>query len=412
MTGSTVPLAETPAQESIAPVPALYRLLGNLVVALTLVGYPLVAATSQILGFATSELNIGYRFLAILLSAVLAAWSIFRGRYRLDPLVVTFLAIYTLRMLFDLNYSMLPDIEDDFTFFVAVVLIPILSMGGARDWFDEETCLRITLVVGSVASLMIGFLLVTGAVGANPAAGEDTRATLEFLNPISIGYHGLFTAMAAVVLFARYRRTAQIIPIAVAISLGGYLLVASGSRGPFVALLIGLIITGSANRRANATYVFAGLIAAGATAYFGLPEGVINRFRDIGSDLSALERVYAIQLSIDAALEHPLFGYAYIEPVTGLYPHNLLIEAALALGIGGFALMLWMQVALIWNAWRHALRKEWALPFLGAAMFANAWISGSIWGSAPFFMILWLLRETPLASQEMPRPALELSRRS
>jgi O-antigen ligase len=165
------------------------------------------------------------------------------------------------------------------------------------------------------------------------------------------------------------------------------------------------MLTGAANRRANAAYAFTGLVVAAAVAYVGLPEGVVARFRDIG-DTSTQQRIEAVWLSFDLMLENPLVGFGYIEPITGLYPHNLLIEAGLALGLVGAAMMAWMQISLLVNAWRHAQHGDWAIPFLAAAMLANAWISGAIWGSALFFMLLWLLRETPVMRQvDERRPA-------
>jgi hypothetical protein len=389
MRQATNPVHAGPA----AGIPFGYRLLGNVMLALALVGYPLAAALSQVGDFSGGELNIGYRGLVVAMSVLLALWSMSRGRYRIDPLIGVFFAAYSLRMIVDYSYSMLPHIEEDFFFYLAVVLLPTLALGGVRDWFDEKTLLKATLLVGGIAGVLVAYLLITGASTTNSNPNAVSRAALEFLNPISIGYHGLFISVAAVVLLAKHRTQAIVAPSIIALIAGSYLLVASGSRGPFVALLIGLVVTGAANRHANATYVLAAAIIAGAVAYLGLPEGIINRFRDIDSDLSALERLYAMQLSIEGALANLIVGYAYIEPVTGFYPHNLLIEAAMAIGIGGFLLMLAMQISLLVNAWRLASNGEWTLPFLAAAMFANAWISGSIWGSALFFMLLWVIRE-------------------
>ncbi|MHA3842290.1 O-antigen ligase family protein [Sphingomonas aestuarii] len=372
-----------------------YLWLGNILVALALVGYPLVSSVTQAIGVGSSEVNIGYRAVVMALSLFLTGWSLVRGTYRVDPLIGLFFALYSIRLMIDLNYSMLSSIEDDAAFFVATVLIPTLAMGGAKDWFRERRTLVATMILGGIAGLFIAYHLATGALSAELAEQSGGRATLEFLNPISIGYHGLFMAMAAVILIAQHRRRTLVVPCLFVAALGAYLLIASGSRGPILAMLIGLIVTGAANRHANATYVVGAMLAAGAIGYLGLPEGVIDRFRDIGSDASALDRLYAIQLSIDAALENLWFGYAYIEPVTGLYPHNLLIEAGLAMGIIGLVLMIWIQIWLLWNAWHRAMTGQWMLPYLAALMFTNAWISGAIWNSSIFFIVTLLMRSIP-----------------
>lgn len=369
-----------------------YRVLGNLVIALMLVGYPLSASMSQFLGQVSSDFNIGFRIIHIILSLALLGISISRKNFVLDTLVVLFFAIYLIRLWWDLTYSFLPDIERDFQFFIATTFIPVIAIAGSRNWFSERLCVYLTASIGGIAGLFIAYNLSLGPVLAL-APDPNQRASLELLNPISIGYHGLFIASAALILLARYRT----LPISVfaipTVILGIYLLVVSGSRGPFVALLAGLVITGLASKRANAAYAVAAIISAAALAYFGVPEVILNRFLETGQDASSLERFYTLELSIDQAWQNPLLGYAYIEPVTGRYPHNLLIEAGMALGLGGVAMMLWMQLSLLLNAWRGARKGQWFVPFIAGAMFANAWISGSLWGSGLFFAVLWLVRD-------------------
>lgn len=384
--------------------PRLYRLIGNLMLALALVGFPLVASLAQLLQFEPGLLSIAYRIAVMVLAGVLILWSLGRGRYRIDLLIAFFFVLYSIRILFDLNSLTFPNIENDALFFVAVVLVPTLAMGGVRDWFSEEIFLRLTLIIGGIGGLLVTAALAGNGITTKLPQDFVDRATLNFLNPISIGYHGLFIATAAIIVLATYPRKAWLAPCLVNIALGGYLLVESSSRGPFVALFLGLLLTGVADRRAHSTYLVGGLFAAGVIAYLGVPEGIVTRFQNIG-DVSTRDRLDAVQYSIDATLDNPLFGYAYVEPITGLYPHNLIVEAGLAIGLIGVALMLWMQISLLLNAWRHARRGEWAVPFLAAAMFANAWISGAIWGSALFFMLLWLLREVPQRQADAVRAA-------
>jgi O-antigen ligase len=267
--------------------------------------------------------------------------------------------------------------------------------------------LRMTLIIGALGGVFIVILLQSDVVVREFEQQGQERATLFFLNPITIGYHGLFTAMAGLMLLTKYRSPFWVISSTVGIVLGAYLMVASGSRGPFVALVLGLLFIGAANRRASGASLAAVLIVGAGIAWLGLQDGVVNRFLAVGADESSLERIYAINQSISLALANPLFGYAYIEPVTGFYPHNMIIEAGLALGLAGAVTMVWMQFSILVNAWRHARNGKMALPFLGVAMIANAWISGAIWGSALFFMLLWTLRETTApreADQGRPAP--------
>lgn len=362
---------------------------------------------SEFLALTSSVLNIGFRILVVFLCTVLAVWSMMRARYRFDPLVTLFFAIYSARLITDLENPMLPNIEDDALFFLATVLIPTLSMGGVRDWFDERLMLRFSLFIGGLGAALTILMLSSEFVVAELERQQQDRAILSFLNPIAIGYHGLFTATAGIILFAKYRTRWWVVPCAVAVALGTYLMVRSGSRGPFVALLASVVLTAAANRHANGAYVALAIIAAAVIAWFGLPESVLNRFLAVGVDESSLERIFAIEQSIDLALSNPLLGYAYIEPVTGLYPHNLLIESGLALGVAGFALMAWLQLSMLVKAWRLADQGEWGLPSLGAATIAGCWFSGAIWGSGLFFILLWMLRAIQINRAALHRPINE-----
>jgi hypothetical protein len=174
--------------------------------------------------------------------------------------------------------------------------------------------------------------------------------------------------------------------------LGGYLFVAGGSRGPIVALLIAIFVTTLASTRNARIQVISVFTAVLTIFIFGAPELILERFLIAGSDASSLERVDVASLAIETAVAYPVLGYGYVEPVTGYYPHNLVIEAALALGITGAFLMLWIQVAMIRASWILAQNGEKLLPFLGLIALSNAWISGSIWGAGSFFAIVWIMQ--------------------
>ncbi|MFZ1744142.1 MAG: O-antigen ligase family protein [Pontixanthobacter sp.] len=395
------------ARISLAVADRRFTLFGNLMLALAVVGYPLSAAVSQLMGAESNVINIAFRATILASSLLLGIWSLMRGQYRFDGLLLVFLTIYTVRMVLDLAYSGFPDIEDDFQFYVATTLAPTLALGAGHVWYEERTCARWIAGIGGFAGVLITYTLIFNPDTALLEALGD-RAAFKFLNPISISYHGLYIAAAALILIASPGGPRKILIWGAVAGLGGYLLVAGGSRGPFVALVLAVGLTSIANTRTAGTYAILGIGVVVLLVAVGAPELIVQRFLSAGDDASSLERFNAIQLSLQAAIDHPLLGYAYIEPITGNYPHNLLIEAAMALGMVGAALMLWMEVSLIISAWRLARRGEWLLPFLAATSFANAWISGAIWGSGLFLAILWIARGrvrmlTSLQSRRAPR---------
>jgi hypothetical protein len=65
----------------------------------------------------------------------------------------------------------------------------------------------------------------------------EDRAGLVCLNPISVSYHRPYSAAAALLFIARRQGPRLFIWSGVIAGLSRHLLIASGSRGPFVAML-------------------------------------------------------------------------------------------------------------------------------------------------------------------------------
>jgi O-antigen ligase len=364
-------------------------MLGNLVLALAVIGYPLSASISQFVGIETNAINVSYRALVAALSISLGMWSFARGDYRINFILLLFLVLYTTRLISDLRFSQIPDVSSDSQFYFIVTLSSVISVGGAGAWYDEKTCLRMIIGIGAITCLLVTYNL---AFNADKYLIEalGNRATFRFLNPISVGYLGLYTGFAAVIYIFKYsfwKRFGLLLLIA---ALGGYLFLAGGSRGPIVALVMALGLTGLANAKTARAYVLLGMASGLLLLFLGAPALILERFLSAGQDASSLERFQVVELSINALLAHPFFGSGYVEPVTNSYPHNLILEAGMALGFAGVVLMLYMQSSLVKGVWKLARDGEWLLPFLGATTFANAWISGSIWGSSLIFMVLWI----------------------
>lgn len=378
-----------------------FSLFGNLNLALVVVGYPLSAVLSQMVDAESSLINVVFRVFVLTLSLILTLLTIVRNQYRLDLLIVAFLAIYTVRLLIDLTSSNLPNIGYDIQFFLATVLVPTLALGGGHVWYDQRTLARLTAGIGGLVSLLIIYVLIFRPDEVLTAFAGG-RAALQFLNPISISYHGLFVAAAALILFATSRGWRKKLIWGAVVALGGYLLLAGASRGPIVALVLASGLIGVTSSRGTSFYLALLVLLAVLLFALGAPELIVERFLSAGNDASSLERFQSMRLSLKLAADHPILGYAYIEPVTGTYPHNLLVESAMALGLFGAALMLLMQILLLQAAWRLAKLGEWLIAFLATTVFANAWISGSLWGSSLFFAVLWIARGRLMALRARP----------
>lgn len=370
----------------------LYRWLGNLLFSLIVVGYPVFASLSQIIGEAYGEINAIFRVIIAIMSISMIGISFYRKVIRADLLIYTFLAMYSVRLWVDYSYSLFPSVERDSQFYIVSVLLPALAVTSARQWFDEILCLRMLVLIGGIGGALVAYTIDVESVFV-VIDDPNARASFEFLNPISVGYHGVFVAAASFILMIKKRDGLTLAYCMPLLIMGGYLLVISGSRGPVVALMFAFVATGITNKTANVSYLIAAVVITVLIAIFGLPEVLHNRFLDAGFDASSTERIYVMDLALALAVENPILGFGYIEPLTGTYPHNLVVEAGMALGVSGAALMIWMQASLVWQARKQARAGAMLLPLIGGAMFANAWISGSLWGSGLFFVVLAMLRD-------------------
>jgi hypothetical protein len=383
-TKAAIPLANSqavPAARSVNP--TLYALF----LALALTGYPLAGVVTSALGWEGPTISYAFRILVLLLGAGLAGQAVLRGRPRMLPvLVMIFFSLYLVRLYYDGFIDPLPSADFAFTFYVSVVLVPCLAMAVATDGYDETKFALSTFWVGSVACVSITLL---DAAGWGVSRLEDTgRLSFDALNPITVGFTGLFTVLAIIAL---WRQRPKLIPVFL---VGGafavYSIIEAASRGPAAAGAFAIAVLALARRN---FLLFALLLIAGAYfAYFADDTSLklLSRFEGIGTDASSAERLYFMQNSIREALDNPLFGHAYADTVTFQSPHNLIIESGLAIGLLGVAIMVVLYFQIVRRAWLLAKAEHEFLAGLLCCAFVNANLSASLWSSVEFWIPLIL----------------------
>ena len=127
-------------------------------------------------------------------------------------------------------------------------------------------------------------------------------------------------------------------------------------------------------------------------------EAVVQRTLDTidrgyNVDRSAMERLTAQSLAIEDFLSSPLIGRYYIHPNLGrgLYPHNIIIETAMALGIVGLALLFIVILRGALKVLRYFSFEHPLLTMLLVQYTVEAMVSGALWGSDNFFVLLGVL---------------------
>ena len=193
-----------------------------------------------------------------------------------------------------------------------------------------------------------------------------------------------------------------------------WMLYLAASRGPIISLVCCL----AAYFLARGAWVYP--IAIAVAIYFAV--GVLEvldvgslaetlRFSGAGTDTSSLERYEAIDEALEEFDKHPLLGSSYALP-DGSWPHNLFVEAAMAMGVPGLALFVIVVL-------RSLSASFWALNAgyrFAALLFIQSVVGGQFSGSLYGWPGLWIaaavlmaLRRNYLRKRGQPGDARDLA---
>ena len=283
------------------------------------------------------------------------------------------------------------------------LLIAGIAIGSNRADFD--LLVKLMLLVDALSGIVLVYQLLLGhAVELYP--GRLTISPQE--NPIWLGRAAAEGVIIAVYLILtsdslKLRRLAMVslAPLAVAVT-------ASGSRGPVIALVIGLIplfalLLSDERARKRILSVAVGVFAAVVVVSVSVPGSALSRsLSDFtsGSGISSDGRNSLLNTASHLIASHPLYGVGtggFAAFSTELYPHNIFLESAAELGVVGLAL-----VSLVLLAAGTALirlrmggtpsdrNRSALLTALFALSIINAQLSGDITSNGPLWLTIGL----------------------
>jgi O-antigen ligase len=152
---------------------------------------------------------------------------------------------------------------------------------------------------------------------------------------------------------------------------------------------------------------------ASPTAY---PNDIEDRIASVvaGTDPSIGLRIDLLRDGIDAFLRSPIVGSYFSSPTGGLwsYPHNIVVETAMAMGVIGLIALVALGVHLV-----VAVARCWETHALIVALMIEtgvvAMASGVIWSSSDLFVVAAMLLAS-LSPKNLPRepaqPAVNATR--
>ncbi len=369
--------------------PAVALLLG-------LMGYEIFAPMMQALAAESSLPSMVLRMLTIA-ACVCAGW-LHRDRwppvsYLLLPMLA-FLVLYGLR-LFDnffvrgFEWEASPDIA--FMFLIGVSLIPAVLLHRLAADIDDDTLLRWGYV--SIAVFTLGMVMSWNQILLSFVA---TRLVMDKLNPISLGY--LCTTLLLLLLLRLPRGSRDTLAWSAATLLMMFGIVLSQARGQILALLMLLPVVvwcqPSTERRRLLLLASVPLLLLAATAAWlelDLAELLLDRFQQVDSEASAEGRRDAWAAAWAQFLDSPWLGDRVFEPTLRHYPHNIVLESLIALGLPGAALLLTHLALTLWAvsrtlAWRQATLSQRFVALLAFKELVAAQLSGAIWSDNTFWI--------------------------
>lgn len=372
---------------------------------LALFGFPLAAVASAALSLPSTPISVAVRALVLGISLMILLRPLTSGLWVTRSLQFWLLWLFwggylgRIAVALAAGSALSRGALDYWSFALGACLIPMsaLALAGPLPAPGRlvTALLRIGLAGCGLALLLAGPM----SLSTSGAVNYQGRYALPALNPIFFGH---FAASLAILGYwaARNRHEARLLGwVAIGVGLLGVIL--SGSRGPVVALAGALALAELA--RGGRMLVLAALAALPLGILILLDPLALDRWFGVATmsrmgsglrleDAAAVGRLVSFDGAWRQFAAHPLLGSALEETQTGLYPHNLFLEALMTTGLMG-ASALTIALAGLAGAVIRLLRTP-ALGWIAALALQYglaAQFSGSIYSATAFWPLLGLV---------------------
>lgn len=344
--------------------------------------------------------------LSVLLAAVNYSTGLqIRQLYRVLPGFL-FLGIFLIRMLENLlleGIQLPQSTAGVLLIFVVGTIVPSFALVALCRKVDDTQFVKSSLLLSGI--FLMGLLMNLDSVQET----QDTRLMLEKINPVALAHTAVSFLLLNLLIWRRRHSHKWLLMITTV----GYLFVVvyARSRGPLIAGCAALLAyqflskpqTNDDNKRKpwQRMKAWLALLITALAVYAVAPDMadiVLQQASrtDVDNDPSNLMRVVAFFGAWNQFLEAPWFGNLIIESITGYYPHNIFLEALMAVGIIGsipFGIHIFLAIRAMWGILRSP--QSSLLSLLVALLFIQKSIAGavagSLWGSDGFWLSSFLL---------------------
>lgn len=373
------------------------------ILTLTMAGYPIVASVSQLFDMENRWLSISMRTLLLIICSYLLVrffpMHLCRRTIKFWFAWWFFWIIYLIRLVLDTIYNsdalQLPAWEYMiFAFGTCMIPASVSVLGNVKgSVVFSLPRLQLFMVLGLMLNLFFVFFIQTDVSDIDLSVLRVETITL---NPITIGHLGVSVLLLALWKANDCNHLSLMgwFSIIFAAIVAVIAVISSGSRGPFISFFAALALYITILPK----HFFTKLTLFGFTFFlvfilFNMEKlGSTFLFERISEHL--LEdniRTMLISNAFDIIINHPLFGGG-IEPLE-TYPHNLIVESFLVLGIFTglpFCFMVFYAIRKTWDV-AQVNRSSFWVCLLFTQYFIAAMFSGSIYLSNVFWVLMVLV---------------------
>ncbi|WP_449394773.1 O-antigen ligase family protein [Devosia riboflavina] len=369
--------------------------IAGLLAGLVLMGYPFIGTLVEVTGLPHQWLTYPYRgvMACVCLVAIIVSIRPLRVTETARP-VMAFLALYSVRLVFDWLVVGHPYAAASTTFFLVTVLLPTVAVILAlRRPFEESSLVYLILGIGiPVVAAAIALLIF------RPDITITGRISYFALNSISLARASAVVLLAGLVLAMRSESVLRIAALEILIVAATIVVLYANSRGPLLAMAVAVLYLLATNWRRVAFFVpmlsviaFWFILDVGDAADIGGHESIGGRLSQVVEGVDELTgiRLHLFRSAIDAFMNAPLVGAYFTDPTkdVSMYPHNIVLQTAVAMGVVGLSALAYLVFTTLRAAYRIAPRYPLMVSLLLQAA-ALSMVSGSIWGSSDLFVLV------------------------
>jgi O-antigen ligase len=364
------------------------------IVALSLVGYPMLGTLVAFTALPSLAASIPVRASIIIFSLMLMLRSkVVVTKHLRFQVIILFWSLYFVRLVWDMFVARIP-VAGDFMFnFIFFSIVPAVALMHARE-INERRLTDLLFVYGSVTCVLATLAYFTDlAISRSFTEEAEGRLVLDTVNPITYGHVGVTTLLAALSKSRRCTSAMDWVSVAAASALGLLAIQLSGSRGPLMSLLICILALACFNKAYRwmllPFFALILLFFAGAFDESGnlLASRLTSSVQSDNSEVRIIMQAGAIQQFLDS----PVFGSAIVERQFQDYPHNLFVESAMAMGVIGLVLIIGISIFLLRGVAQKIKGWSLLLALIALQYFSAAQFSGSISASSPFWVLVALV---------------------